>query len=1334
MVSYAGHPGSVGEENKIDFLISVTNMAWPGIAAVNSGFANLTAAGMRTTGTLTSAMSRTQAGMLALGGASALALGLVTSAAAKYQEQMALAYSLMEHVTTTQMAQMNTAAKDLAVTFGELPEEVAKGFQRLGRAGVSDVADQITVLRNSIRMAKIEGLSVEESTKILVSTINTFKDGYQNAEKYANVLAHAANMSIATVKDLADSMKYFGSVAREHWSIEETTAAISTLAHSGITGQLAGTSLRSFTNYLIREMPKSTKALKTIGMTFDDFWEHAGKQRTHLKPLQEIIEDMYDASKAHGMGRGELQKLLAQFGEPRMMSQYLKLFPTDEEMENGTWVLAKYNQKMNEGYDIAKRQSTVLATAKSQWDQMISAVTVLGISMGEVLLPPFTLIVSGLKEFANFLAHSKLAVAALTGALLAFTAALVIVVGKWGWGIMAETFESAIATVKTGLSSLLTQLGIEDTFLDHNTEQWEMNAAARAQALGIGGYPIRDSSSWAMQSAVDSAHERKAGRMAAGNGFFGANDAIFDVYASGEAASRVLEMNKMGGVVGTFAPITAKEWMVNAKSVLKTEGIHNSKFQSRDPITGRMGKNKTYEDVDDQKELRGMLFEKSKRHEDNIRKIQNEMKSAKSQRADDETIKEIQDRMDKEILESQLTASTIGDFDNIIGSTKISEEETGWGPRLKKFLGKGKAGATKALFLGGTLGAPTTGIKNITKDLPIIGNLVGGIGGGVARIASFLPAFITGLPLIGVILAGVAVTVGVILSFFKHLDDQIEENTKKIQEYTKKSSELEKTVDSLQSKFSKLQPWDKDYFSIEGQLNKAEKHLDRIYDKIASANRKIYDAKAWQPQNWAEFRKQEGPSWYASAGTSVMGTLNANKWKSGENISKMFGLEGGSKTQGWISGPREQMLSEAYKVENQRQSGIRNLNIAHDKEMQKLDEQHKQGKFGSEKDFQKQHTKLITDYNNKRKTLDTKFDRQSAQIVGPENVDSTRKLYQMEERLKVARLEMVNAIMKTLDVIMKIVMLPLTILEILTGGAFKGDPSAKAAGHTENLNDKINRMTKEMEASAKRIEGFTQALSNFANPILYAVYALSYFVDYIKAWAKWITNPWDWITKETPKFKMENFQDWQKTNASGKDHMRPSHLQDNIFKKTYDSASVALGKIASDIHKLIYGPKENKTQEELRIEEKYKKDSRFTGKKGTAGEAWEQQNSYLDHQTEESATDKIDQQKQLSQQKDQQQGEGYQFRKHSPFTVWKGQAGSLPTGSNFSVKFPELDADVFKKKAVETGQALSAAGGAAGAGAVVIENLVIQTDHDPDKLSAALVTALVNMKRQVTGG
>jgi TP901 family phage tail tape measure protein len=1320
---------NTGEQ--VNFIIGASNMAWPALASVAAGMENLTAVGMRTTGMLNSSMTRTQGGILALGGASALALGVMANEAVKFQKEMALAQSLMENVTTDTVSKMNKSAKELAVTFGEMPTEVAEGFQRLGRAGVSEVTDQITLMTNAIRMAKIEGLGVEESTKILVSTVKTFGDTYQNAEHYANTLAHAANLSIATVKDLADSLKYFGSIAREHWSIEETTAAISTLATKGIVGQLAGTSLRSFTNYIIREMPKSQKALKQLGMQFDDFWEHAAGHRTKLKPLEDIVLQMYNASKAQGMTRGDFTKVLAQFGEPRMMQQYLKLFPTDEEMETGTWEFDRINKKMGEGYDIATRYNTVMATTGAKVDQLKASLLVLGISIGEGLLPIISIFVDGLKSVSNFIANNKIAVTGLTIALTALSAAALLVVANWGKKLVFETVTESVHILTKGLENLDNLLGTETAIVAKNTQAWIANSVVRNAGGTYPGvsYPERNSVAWTQKEAEKMAKKSGAGYAPGGMGFKGQYDDVASFMGAQFIADKVAQASK------TSIPIKGNSWQSNAEGFLKK----HYKDQGSGKFWEETQKNLPTKGFARQESIRDELYKAVQPSVNREMRKKQILETSVALGATKDQANRMQSEIDKIVAENAGFAYFIAQFQNIAGGEGAIKNLTARqriGNLWKQFYGKrvnythpeatymGKAvGGSRmegGMFALGSLGAPNL------KEIPMIGKYMTGIEGSVARIAGFLPEFLTGLPVIGWIIGGIAASIGTVLAFHKHLDDQIESNTKKIQTYQKKTDELEKTATNLQTALDKSHPGAPGYFGSLTELNKTNRELDHMYDRIAATNREVYNAKAWQMGNWAEFRKnQPGPSWYSSIGTTIGGTLSGEKWKSGENVSKLLGLEPTSGAK-WMNGPREYMFSEAYKGEKDRQEAIANLNNAHNGVMKELDEQHKTGRFKSEQDYLSKRNAQILDYNNKRRDLDTKYDRQTGKVVGPENVDATRKMYQMEERLKQARLEMINSIMKLGGAIMQLILLPLTIL---TGGAFKASGDS-LIGQSEDISQQINHMAKQMESAAKRVEDFAKKINSIANPILYVTYVISYFVSWMQGMIKWAINPVNWFTKSMPSPFPESYGKWNEDNEKGKDHRNPSELRDNALKRGWDW--IATGKAGQDIYagladipnkikaggkqienapknffnwlvgipsgiqNALFGPKEAYTPDDKRLAAEAKR-------KGISVK--ELRDKYMT--TGESQPPATDQAQQLMQkqqgQKQQQSGSQVSpgaavnspvgkgktnYSLHSPFTqrITQG-AGNLAAGVATLI-FPDLDPKKFKNMAENTAKDL----------------------------------------------
>jgi hypothetical protein len=90
------------------------------------------------------------------------------------------------------------------------------------------------------------------------------------------------------------------------------------------------------------------------------------------------------------------------------------------------------------------------------------------------------------------------------------------------------------------------------------------------------------------------------------------------------------------------------------------------------------------------------------------------------------------------------------------------------------------------------------------------------------------------------------------------------------------------------------------------------------------------------------------------------------------------------------------------------------------------------------------------------------------------------------------------------------------------------------------------------------------------------------------------------------------------------------------------------------------------------------------------------------------------------------------FKKHSPFTVWKGQGGSMPTGSSdFSVKFPELDAEKLAAKVKDAGAHVAAQNTSGG---VTIQNLVVErASESPEEIQRVIRTGLVDLMRELEG-
>lgn len=425
----------------------------------------------------------------------------------------------------------------------------------------------------------------------------------------------------------------------------------------------------------------------------------------------------------------------------------------------------------------------------------------------------------------------------------------------------------------------------------------------------------------------------------------------------------------------------------------------------------------------------------------------------------------------------------------------------------------------------------------------------------------------------------------------------------------------------------------------------------------------------------------------------------------------------GSNAGSWMSGPQEQMLSEAYAVEKKRQNAIANLNNAHNSQMDAINQRHKQGRFANEQEYLKVSNAEVEKYNKKRTNLDKQYDRETGKIVGPQNVDATRRLYQMEERLKESRLKMINAIMKMIDVIMKLVLLPLTILGMFNGDALKASGGEKAGKHTENLNDQINRMTKEMEQAAKRMEDFAKSINDIANPILYTIYVMSHFIAFLKGIINWAVNPVNWFTKEVPNPTPEGYETWLDKNAKGEDHYDASKLKDNSLKVGYDwlasgnawkDTEAGIKDIPNQIKSGIkgtgdsikggfqyivgtpqriwndiFGPKEKQTPEEKRMKEEAIK----AGKK--PGEYFQTQEADRNEEAAKEKGEKVQPTPDNNLSIENQRKQGMKYKLHSPLTLTSGMTGFLG-GEATKIIFPQLDPIEFVSLAEKTAKQVTA--------------------------------------------
>jgi TP901 family phage tail tape measure protein len=235
-------------------------------------------------------------GMATAGAVMVYAFAKVVQAAAEFERKMDYA-SAVSGTTGQMMDRLGDHALDVAEKTIYSANEIADGFIELAKAGVT--AEQIIGgIGNAMANLGAAGdIPLAQSGQIITSTIQQFDLAARDATKVTDLLAGAANASIADISDIGVSLKYVGGVANAAGlSFEDTSTAISLLAKAGIRGSTAGTSLRQMIVSLGGATGPARDALSDLGILAADGSNKFFDAQGNVKSLSDVFQILQNST------------------------------------------------------------------------------------------------------------------------------------------------------------------------------------------------------------------------------------------------------------------------------------------------------------------------------------------------------------------------------------------------------------------------------------------------------------------------------------------------------------------------------------------------------------------------------------------------------------------------------------------------------------------------------------------------------------------------------------------------------------------------------------------------------------------------------------------------------------------------------------------------------------------------------------------------------------------------------------------------------------------------------------------------------------------------------
>lgn len=208
----------------------------------------------------------------------------VVMATKNFEDAMARAKAV-SNATTDGFRMMEKEALRLGATTRYTATQVAETLEVLTRNGMS--AEKATKsLASVLQLAQANAVGLADAGNMMTNTLNMFGLSVKDVQRVNDVLSSIASNTATNLQDLYDALVNAAPMAHALGiSIEETAAALGSLAQRGIKGADAGTQLRMALQKMVD--PAAMKKMEQLGIHIDEATIKAEGLQGVLKKLSE---------------------------------------------------------------------------------------------------------------------------------------------------------------------------------------------------------------------------------------------------------------------------------------------------------------------------------------------------------------------------------------------------------------------------------------------------------------------------------------------------------------------------------------------------------------------------------------------------------------------------------------------------------------------------------------------------------------------------------------------------------------------------------------------------------------------------------------------------------------------------------------------------------------------------------------------------------------------------------------------------------------------------------------------------------------------------------------
>ena len=187
--------------------------------------------------------------------------------------------------TQEELEQLEEAARAYGASTMFSATEAADALQYMALAGWN-AEQSIEGLPAVLDLAASSGMDLGKASDIVTDYITAFGLSVDDAARFVDIMSYAMSNSNTTTEMLGEAYKNCAATARSMgFSVEETTAALMTMANAGVKGGEAGTTLNTLMTRLATDTKGCASALEEYGVRIYD-------AEGNMKSLSDILSGL----------------------------------------------------------------------------------------------------------------------------------------------------------------------------------------------------------------------------------------------------------------------------------------------------------------------------------------------------------------------------------------------------------------------------------------------------------------------------------------------------------------------------------------------------------------------------------------------------------------------------------------------------------------------------------------------------------------------------------------------------------------------------------------------------------------------------------------------------------------------------------------------------------------------------------------------------------------------------------------------------------------------------------------------------------------------------------